>query len=147
MEEPLDLGLKRERRFRPILLMAGFFAGIAGLAWSRGVGEVAAGREGAGVAGGTTELGGVTGTRLIAVERGEEGLGVGGGVEGDGDEAGLGAGGGVEGDADGVGMGGGGGVVGEEDGAGLAGGGGVEGDGDGLGGGGGVARGLGGGFP
>ena len=97
------MGLKRERRFRPILPMAGFFAGIAGLAWSRGVDGVAVGREGAGVAGGTTELGGTTGMRLAPVEGEEDGTGGGGGVEGDG-----------------VGLGVGGGVVGEEDGAGLA---------------------------
>ena len=71
----------------PILPRAGFFAGIAGLDWSRGVGGVTAGREGAGVAGGMTELGGATGMRVAAVEGEEEGEGVGGagGVErGDG---------------------------------------------------------------
>ena len=95
MEESLDLGLKRERRFRPILPMAGFFAGIAGLAWSRGVGEVAAGREGAGVAGETSELGGVTGMRMAGVEGEEDGAGLAGGVGVEGDGDGLGGGGGV----------------------------------------------------
>ena len=80
MEEPLDLGLKRERRFRPILPMAGFFAGTAGLVWRRGVGGVTVGREGAGVAGGMTELGGVTGMRVAVVEGEGDGEGVGGGV-------------------------------------------------------------------
>ena len=79
MEESLDLRLKRERRFRPNLPTAGFFAGIAGLAWSRGVGGVTEGREGAGVAGGTTELGGATGIRVAAVEGEEDGAGEGGG--------------------------------------------------------------------
>ena len=67
----------------PILPRAGFFAGIAGLDWSRGVGGVTVGREGAGVAGGMTELGGATGIRVAAVEGEEEGEGVGGagGVE------------------------------------------------------------------
>ena len=91
MEGPLDLGLKRERRLKPILPMVGFFVGIAGLAWSRGVGGVTAGREGAGVFGVTTELGGATGMRVAAVEGEEDG--VGGGVEGDSD--GLGGSGGV----------------------------------------------------
>ena len=66
----------------PILPAAGFFAGIAGLAWRRGaggVGGVTEGREGAGFAGGTTELGGATGMRVAAVEGDEEGEGVGGG--------------------------------------------------------------------
>ena len=83
MEGPLDLGLKMERRLMPILPTAGFFAGIAGLAWSRGVGGVTVGREGAGVAGGTTELGGATGIRVAAVEGEEDGAGEGGegGVE------------------------------------------------------------------
>ena len=76
MEEPLDLGLKRERRFMPILPMVGFFAGIAGLAWSRGVWGVAAGRAGAGVVGGTTELGGATGMRVAPVEGEEDGVDV-----------------------------------------------------------------------
>ena len=80
MEGPLDLGLKRERRLRPILPTAGFFAGSAGLAWSRGVGGVTAGREGAGVAGGTTELGGAMGMRVAPVEGEEDGVGGGGGV-------------------------------------------------------------------
>ena len=79
MEGPLDLGLKRERRLMPILPRAGFFAGIVGLAWSRGVGGVTVGREGAGVAGGMTELGGATGIRVAGVEGEEEGKGVGGG--------------------------------------------------------------------
>ena len=65
----------------PILPRAGFLAGIAGLAWSRGVGGVTEGREGAGFAGGTTELGGVTGMRVAAVEGEEEGVGGEGGVE------------------------------------------------------------------
>ena len=78
----------------PILPMAGFFAGIAGLAWRRGVGGVTVGREGAGVAGGTTELGGVTGMRVAAVEGEEAGVGGRGGVEGVAD--GIGGGGGVE---------------------------------------------------
>jgi hypothetical protein len=81
VEVPLDLGLKMERRLMPILPAAGFFAGIAGLAWRRGVGGVAVGREGAGVAGGMTELGGVTGMRVAAVEGKEEGEGGEGGVE------------------------------------------------------------------
>ena len=81
MEGPLDLGLKMERRLIPILPTAGFFAGIAGLDWSRGVGGVTVGREGAGFAGGTTELGGVTGMRVAAVEGEEEGMGGEGGVE------------------------------------------------------------------
>ena len=86
MEGPLDFGLKRERSLRPIFPAAGLFAGIAGLAWRRGVGGVTAGRRGAGVAGGTTELGGATGMRVAAVdgEDGEEdgpGMGGGGGVE------------------------------------------------------------------
>jgi len=83
VEGPLDLGLKRERRLRPIFPTAGFFTGIAGLAWSRGVGGFTAGREGAGVAGGTTELGGGTGMRVAPVEGKEDGEGVGGegGVE------------------------------------------------------------------
>ena len=109
----------------PILPRAGFLAGIAGLAWSRGV---TVGREGAGVAGGMTELGGATGMRVAAVEGEEE-------------EAGVGGRGGVEGVADGIGVGGG--VEGERDG--IGGGGGVERDGDGIGGG--VERGGGGGFP
>jgi len=75
VEEPLDLGLKRERRLMPILPRAGFLAGIAGLAWSRGVGGVTVGREGAGVAGGMTELGGATGMRVAGVEGEEEGEG------------------------------------------------------------------------
>ena len=99
MEGPLDLGLKRERRLMPILPRAGFFAGIAGLAWRRGVGGVdgvTEGREGAGFAGGTTELGGVTGMRVAAVEGEVDGevVGCGGGVERDGD--GIGGEGGVE---------------------------------------------------
>jgi hypothetical protein len=57
----------------PILPRAGFLAGIAGLAWSRGVGGVTEGREGAGVVGGMTELGGATGIRVAAVEGEEEG--------------------------------------------------------------------------
>ncbi len=81
MEGPLDLGLKRERSLIPILPMAGFFAGTAGLVWRRGVGGVTVGREGAGVAGGTTELGGATGMRVAAVEGEEEGEGGEGGVE------------------------------------------------------------------
>ena len=81
MEGPLDLGLKRERRLMPILPRAGFFAGIVGLDWSRGVGGVTVGREGAGVAGGMTELGGATGMRVAAVEGEEEGVGGEGGVE------------------------------------------------------------------
>ena len=75
-----------------ILPTAGFFAGMAGLAWSRGVGGVTVGREGAGFAGGTTELGGATGMRVAAVEGERDGIGGGGGVERDGD----GIGGGVE---------------------------------------------------
>ena len=62
----------------PILPRAGFLAGIAGLAWSRGVGGVGGvteGREGAGFAGGTTELGGATGIRVAGVEGEEEGEG------------------------------------------------------------------------
>ena len=59
----------------PILPRAGFLAGIAGLAWSRGVGGVTVGREGAGVVGGMTELGGATGMRVAAVEGEEEGEG------------------------------------------------------------------------
>jgi hypothetical protein len=59
----------------PILPMAGFLAGIAGLDWSRGVGGVTVGREGAGVVGGMTELGGATGMRVAAVEGEEEGEG------------------------------------------------------------------------
>ena len=78
MEGPLDLGLKRERSWMPILPMAGFFAGIAGLVWRRGVGGVTVGREGAGVAGGTTELGGATGMRLAAVAGEEDGAAEGG---------------------------------------------------------------------
>ena len=65
----------------PIFPAAGFFAGIAGLAWRRGVGGVTVGREGAGFAGGTTELGGVTGMRVAAVEGEEEGVGGEGVVE------------------------------------------------------------------
>ncbi|NBT47464.1 MAG: hypothetical protein EBT07_06535 [Actinobacteria bacterium] len=60
----------------PILPMVGFFAGIAGLAWSRGVWGVAAGRAGAGVVGGTTELGGATGMRVAPVEGEEDGVDV-----------------------------------------------------------------------
>ena len=77
----------------PILPRAGFLAGIAGLAWSRGV---TVGREGAGVAGGMTELGGATGMRVAAVEGEVDGevVGGGGGVERDGD--GIGGEGGVE---------------------------------------------------
>ena len=112
----------------PILPRAGLFAGIAGLDWSREVGGVTVGREGAGFAGGMTELGGATGMRVAAVEGEEE-------------EAGVGGRGGVEGVADGIGVGGG--VEGERDG--IGGGGGVERDGDGIGGG--VERGGGGGFP
>jgi len=52
-----------------------FFAVVAGLAWRRGVGGVTVGREGAGVAGGTTELGGATGIRVAAVDGEEEGEG------------------------------------------------------------------------
>ena len=78
MEGPLDLGLKRERRLMPILPRAGFLAGIAGLDWSRGVGGVTVGREGAGVAGRMTELGGATGMRVAAVEGDVDGEGVGG---------------------------------------------------------------------
>ena len=59
----------------PILPRAGFLAGIAGLAWSRGVGGVTGRREGAGVVGGITELGGATGMRVAAVEGEEEGEG------------------------------------------------------------------------
>ena len=59
----------------PILPRAGFLAGTAGLVWSRVVGGVAVGREGAGVAGGTTELGGATGIRVAAVDGEEEGEG------------------------------------------------------------------------
>jgi len=82
VEGPLDLGLKRERSLRPIFPALGLFAGIAGLAWRRGVGGVTAGREGAGVAGSTTELGGATGMRVAAVdgEGGGTGMGAGGGV-------------------------------------------------------------------
>ena len=79
MEGPLDLGLKRERSLRPIFPAAGLFAGIAGLAWRRRVGVVTAGRRGAGVAGGTTELGGATGARVAAVEGEGDGIGGGGG--------------------------------------------------------------------
>jgi len=104
VEELLDLGLKRERSLRPNLPSTGFFAAIAGLAWSRGVGGGTAGREGAGVAGGTTELGGATGMRVAPVEGEEDGVGGGVGVEADGD--GVGGGGGVE-----AGLGGGGGVA------------------------------------
>ncbi len=105
MEGPLDLGLKRERRLIPILPRAGFFAGIAGLDWSREVGGVTVGREGAGVAGGMTELGGATGMRVAAVEGEEAGVSGRGGVEGVAD--GIGVGGGVEGERDGIGGGGG----------------------------------------
>ena len=63
----------------PNLPTAGFFAGTAGLAWSRGVDGIAAGREGAGVVGGTTELGGATGMRVAAVEGAGDGTGMGGG--------------------------------------------------------------------
>ena len=94
MEGPLDLGLKRERSLIPILPTDGFFAGVAGLGWSRGVGGVTVGREGAGFAGGTTELGGATGMRVAAVEGEEAGVGGRGGVERDGD--GIGGEGGVE---------------------------------------------------
>ena len=87
----------------PIFPTTGFLAGIAGLAWSRGVGGVTVGREGAGVAGGTTELGGATGIRVAAVEGEEADVGGRGGVERDGD--GVGGGGGVERDGDGVGGG------------------------------------------
>ena len=83
----------------------GFFAGIAGLAWSRGVGGVTVGREGAGVAGCMTELGGVMGMRVAAVEGEEAGVGGRGGVEGVTD--GIGVGGGVEEERDGIGGGGG----------------------------------------
>jgi len=79
VEGPLDLGLKRERSLRPIFPAAGLFAGIAGLAWRRGVGVVTAGRRGAGVAGGTTEPGGATGMRVAAVEGEGDGIGGGGG--------------------------------------------------------------------
>ena len=67
----------------PILPRAGFLAGIAGFDLSRGVGGVTVGRDGAGVAGGMTELGGATGMRVAAVEGEEDGEGVGGagGVE------------------------------------------------------------------
>ena len=80
----------------PILPTDSFFAGIAGLAWIRGAGGVTAGKEGAGVAGGTTELGGATGMRVAAVEGEVDGevVGGGGGVERDGD--GIGGEGGVE---------------------------------------------------
>ena len=81
MVGPLDLGLKKERRLRPIFPAAGLLAGIAGLAWSRGVGLVTAGRRGAGLAGGTTELGGATGMRVATVEGEGDGIGGGGGVE------------------------------------------------------------------
>ena len=81
MEGPLDLGLKRERRLVPSFPELGFFAGVAGLAWSRGVGGFTVGREGAGVAGGTTKLGGGTGMRVAAVEEEGDGIGGGGGVE------------------------------------------------------------------
>ena len=101
MEGPLDLGLKRERSLIPILPTDVFFAGMAGLGWSRGVGGVTVGREGAGVAGGTTELGGATGIRVAAVEGEEAGVGGRGGVEGVAD--GIGGGGGVERDGDGIG--------------------------------------------
>ena len=79
MEGPPDLGLKRERRLKPGFPEPVFLAGRAGLAWSRGVGGVTAGREGAGVAGGTTELGGATGMRVAAVEGAGDGTGMGGG--------------------------------------------------------------------
>ena len=69
-----------------------------------------AGREGAGVAGGTTELGGGTGMRLAAVEGDVDGVGGGGGVEGDEDGADLAGGGGVDVDREGAGLGAGGGV-------------------------------------
>jgi hypothetical protein len=72
----------------------GFFAGIAGLAWSRGVGGVTVGREGAGVAGCMTELGGVMGMRVAAVEGEDVGVGGRGEVEGVAD--GIGGEGGVE---------------------------------------------------
>jgi len=75
VEGPLDLGLKRERRLMPSFPEPVFFAGVAGLAWRRGVGGVTVGREGAGVAGGTTELGGATGIRVAAVDGEEEGEG------------------------------------------------------------------------
>jgi hypothetical protein len=71
-----------------------FFAGVAGLAWRRGVGGVTVGRKGAGVAGGTTELGGATGIRVAAVDGEEADVGGRGGVERDGD--GIGGEGGVE---------------------------------------------------
>ena len=70
----------------PILPRAGFLAGIAGLDWSRGAGGVTVGREGAGVAGGMTELGGATGIRVAAVEGEEDGVGGAGGVERGGGE-------------------------------------------------------------
>jgi len=78
----------------PIFPAAGFFAGIAGLAWSRGAGGVTVGREGAGVAGGTTGLGGATGIRVAAVEGEDVGVGGRGEVEGVAD--GIGGEGGVE---------------------------------------------------
>jgi hypothetical protein len=59
----------------PIFPMASFFAGTAGLVWRRGVGGVTVGREGAGVVGGMTELGGATGIRVAGVEGEEEGEG------------------------------------------------------------------------
>jgi len=79
VEGPLDLGLKREKSLKPIFPAAGLLAGIAGLAWRRGVGGVTAGKEGPGVAGGTTELGGATGIRVATVEGGGAGAGMGGG--------------------------------------------------------------------
>jgi len=83
VEGPLDLGLKEDSRVSRIFLAAGLFAGIPGLAWRRGVGGVTAGREGAGVAGGTTELGGATGIRVATLDAGGAGgdTGGGGGVE------------------------------------------------------------------
>ena len=68
MEGPLDLGLKRERRLRPIFPTAGFLAGIAGLDWRRGVGGVTVGREGAGDLGGVIEVGGATGILAAGID-------------------------------------------------------------------------------
>ena len=74
MEGPLGLGLKKERRFKPILPRAGFFAGMAGLGWSRVTGAVTVGSAGAGVPGATTELGGATGILFAGAVPAKEGV-------------------------------------------------------------------------
>ena len=65
MEGPRgDFGLKRERSLNPDFPETGFVAEAGAFAWSLGVADGADGRDGAGVAGGVTALGGVTGMRV-----------------------------------------------------------------------------------